>query len=164
MTDFIDPTPDRPMDAVKFLSLLDLAPILAVLEEFYGEPWRHRHPPEAMLRLLALYKLKRLRFLTELWKLLDDETLKLLGFKWKPSYKTVWHWLLRPRWTPWTSKASFMAFINAELKISRPSEPSLLLVTPHPFKPCPWTRKPGTTGITRKYAIWCIGWSAASRT
>ena len=95
MIDFIDPTPDRPVDAAKFLSLLGLTPILALLAEFYHEPWRHRHPPEAMLRLLALYKLKRLRFLTETWKLLNDETLTLLGFKWRPSYKTVWHWLHR---------------------------------------------------------------------
>jgi len=93
MADFIDPTPDNPIDAVRFLSLLDLIPILAALDEFYSEPWRYRHPPEAMLRLLALYKLKRFRFLTELWKLLDDKTLGLLGFKWRPSYKTVWHWL-----------------------------------------------------------------------
>ena len=93
MTEFIDPAPDRPIDAARFLGLLNLTPILATLEEFYREPWRHRHPPEAMLRLVALYKLKRLRFLTELWRLLDDETLGLLGFKWRPSYKTVWHWL-----------------------------------------------------------------------
>ena len=91
MSGFVDPTLDRPVDAVRFLSLLDLTPILAVLEGFYCESWRHRHPPEAMLRLLALYKLKRLRFLTELWKILDYETLRLLGFKWRPSYKTVWH-------------------------------------------------------------------------
>jgi len=93
MKEFIDPTPDNPVDAARFLSFLDLRAVLAVLEGFYCEPWRHRHPPEAMLRLFALYKLKRFRFLTELWKILDDETLRLLGFKWKPSYKTVWHWL-----------------------------------------------------------------------
>jgi len=93
MADFVDSTPDRPVDAARFLSFLDLTAVLAVLEGFYCESWRHRHPPEAMLRLVALYKLKRFRFLTELWKILDDETLKLLGFRWKPSYKTVWHWL-----------------------------------------------------------------------
>ena len=93
MTEFIDPTPNNPIDAARFLSFLDLTAVLAVLEGFYCESWRHRHSPEAMLRLLALYKLKRFRFLTELWKLLDDETLGLLGFKWRPSYKTVWHWL-----------------------------------------------------------------------
>ncbi|MBM3120407.1 MAG: hypothetical protein FJ006_12850 [Chloroflexi bacterium] len=93
MTEFIDPTPNNPIDAARFLSFLDLTAVLTVLEGFYCESWRHRHPPEAMLRLVALYKLKRFRFLTELWKLLDDETLKLLGFRWKPSYKTVWHWL-----------------------------------------------------------------------
>ena len=90
---FIDPTPDSPVDTARFLSFLDLTPILATLETFYGEPWRHRHPPEAMLRLYALYKLKRLRFLTELHRLLDEETLRLLGFRWRPSYKTLWHWL-----------------------------------------------------------------------
>jgi hypothetical protein len=93
MTEFIDPTPIKPIDAARFLSFLDLTAVYAVLDGFYREPWRYRHPPEAMLRLVALYKLKRLRFLTELWKLLDNETLRLLGFKWKPSYKAVWHWL-----------------------------------------------------------------------
>jgi len=93
MSGFIDPTPNTPVDAIKFLSFLDLSPVLAVLEEFYCESWRSRHPPEAMIRLLALYKLKRYRFLTELWRQLDEKTLSLLGFKWKPSYKTVWHWL-----------------------------------------------------------------------
>jgi len=92
MKEFIDPTPTNSVEAARFLSFLDLTPILLVLEGFYCEPWRHRHPPEAMLRLFALYKLKRFRFLTELWKILDDETLRLLGFRWKPSYKTVWHW------------------------------------------------------------------------
>jgi len=81
---FIDPTPDNPIDAARFLSFLDLSPILAVLESFYCEPWRHRHPPEAILRLYALYRLKR-QVPAELWR--------LLGFKWRPSYKTVWHWL-----------------------------------------------------------------------
>jgi len=93
MTEFIDPTPNNPVHAARLLSFLDLTAVLAVLEGFYCESWRHRHPPEAMLRLVALYKLKRFRFLTELWKVLDDETLRLLGFRWKPSYKTVWHWL-----------------------------------------------------------------------
>mgnify|MGYP000235729241 CR=1 FL=1 len=90
---FIDPTPDDPVEAARFLSFLDLSPILAVLEGFYCEPWHHRHPPDAMLRLYALYRLKRFRFLTELWRLLDDEVLRLLGFRWRPSYKTLWHWL-----------------------------------------------------------------------
>ena len=93
MSGFIDSAPDRPVDAIKFLSFLNLSPVLAVLEEFYCESWRSRHPPEAMIRLLALYKLRRYRFLTELWRQLDDQTVKLLGFKWKPSYKTVWHFL-----------------------------------------------------------------------
>lgn len=93
MARFIDPTPIRPVDAVRFLSFLDLSMVLAVLEQFYCEPWRSRHPPEAMLRLFALYKLRRYRFLTELWRQLDKKTVKLLGFKRKPSYKTVWHWL-----------------------------------------------------------------------
>jgi len=116
--DFINPTCDRTVDAARFLSFLDLTPILAVLEGFYCEQWRHRHPPEAMLRLLALYKLKRFRFLTELWGLLDDETLRLLGFKWKPSYKTVWHWLnkrLRPEGLE-ILHAALMGAINEALK------------------------------------------------
>jgi len=90
---FIDPTPDNPVEAARFLSFLDLTPILAVLESFYCEPWRHRHPPEAMLRLYALYRLRRCKFLTELWRILDGEVLRLLGFSWRPSYKTLWHWL-----------------------------------------------------------------------
>ena len=93
MSGFIDPTPNTSVDAIKFLSFLGLSPVSAALDEFYCESWRSRHPPEAMIRLLALYKLKPYRFLTELWRQLNDETVKMLGFKHKPSYKTVWHWL-----------------------------------------------------------------------
>ena len=56
-------------------------------------PTRSKHPPEAFLRLLALQKLKRYKFLTELYRELDPKTVKLLGFKYKPSYKTLWDWL-----------------------------------------------------------------------
>jgi len=112
MTEFIDPTPNNPIDAVRFLSFLDLTAVLAVLEGFYCESWRHRHPPEAMLRLVALYKLKRFRFMTELWKILDDETLRLLGFRWKPSYKTVWHWL-NVRLGPEGLETVHLALMNA---------------------------------------------------
>jgi hypothetical protein len=59
MADFVDSTTDRPVDAVRFLSFLGLKAVYAVLEGFYCESWGYRHPPEAMLRLLALYKLKR---------------------------------------------------------------------------------------------------------
>lgn len=117
--DFINPTCDKTVDAAKFLSLLDLTPVLATLEEFYCEPWRHRHPPEAVLRFLALYKLKRFRFLTELWRLLDDEALRLLGFKWRPSYKTVWHWLnkrFRPEGME-TIHAALVKAINEALAV-----------------------------------------------
>ena len=93
MEGFIDPTPNRPVDAIEFLSFLDLTPVLAVLKKFYREPWRSRHPPEAMLKLVALLKLKQYNFLTQLWRQLDAQTVKQLGFKRKPSYKTVWHWL-----------------------------------------------------------------------
>ncbi len=47
--DFVNPTCDRTVDAVKFLNFLDLTPLLAVLEGFYRESWRHRHSPEAVL-------------------------------------------------------------------------------------------------------------------
>jgi len=50
-------------------------------------------PPQEATSKRALFKLRRYRFLTELWRQLDDQTVKLLGFKHKPSYKTVWHWL-----------------------------------------------------------------------
>jgi len=64
--EFNNPTCDTITDTTKFISSLDLTPILATIEEFYSEPWQHRHPPEAVLRLLVLYKLKRCRFLKEL--------------------------------------------------------------------------------------------------
>src|SRR5665647_3318691 len=93
MTSFVDPAPNIPIDAAQFISLLNLSPIAATLKRFYIEPYKIRHPPEAFLRLLALQKLKRYKFLTELYRELDDQTIKLLGFKYKPSYKTLWHWL-----------------------------------------------------------------------
>ena len=52
--DFIDTTPDDPVEAARFLSFLDLSPILAVLEGFYCEPWRQRHSPDATLRLYLI--------------------------------------------------------------------------------------------------------------
>jgi len=52
--DFIDTTPDDPVEAARFLSFLDLSPILAVLEGFYCEPWRQRHSPDAMLKLYSI--------------------------------------------------------------------------------------------------------------
>ena len=90
MDGFIDPAP---VDAVQFISLLDLSPIAALLKRFYREPYKIKHPPEAMLRLLALQKLKQYKFLTQLDRELDDAAVKLLGFRYKPSYKTLWHWL-----------------------------------------------------------------------
>lgn len=93
MQDFVDPTPSTIVDAVLFISFLDLTALLPLLRSFYQEPYKIRHPPEAMLRLFALQKLRGHKFLTELDRELDDRALKLLGFKYKPSYKTVWHWL-----------------------------------------------------------------------
>src|SRR3990170_1787491 len=93
MSDFIDPTPNTLVDAVLFISFLDLSQISALLRKFYREPYKIRHPPEAMLRLFALQKLRGHKFLSELDRELDDRAIKLLGFKHKPSYKTVWHWL-----------------------------------------------------------------------
>jgi hypothetical protein len=93
MSDFIDPTPNTPVDAVQFISFLDLSAIILMLSKFYKEPYKIRHPPQAMLRLVALQKLRGYRFLTDLYRELDDRAVTLLGFKYKPSYKTVWHWL-----------------------------------------------------------------------
>jgi len=93
MSGFINPAPNRPVDVVKFLSFLDLSSIAAFLKEFYCDPSKIKHPPQAMLKLYAIYKLKRFRYLTELWKQLTKKTLRLLGFKHRPSYKTLWHWL-----------------------------------------------------------------------
>lgn len=93
MANFVDPAPNIPIDAVQFISLLNLSPIINILRSFYIDPYKIRHPPEAFLRLVALQKLKRYKFLTELYRELDDQTVKLLGFKYRPSYKTLWHWL-----------------------------------------------------------------------
>src|SRR5664280_571855 len=93
MEGFIDPAPNTLVDAVLFISFLDLSPSSALLRKFYREPYKIRHPPEAMHRLFTLQKLRGHKFLSELDRELDDGAIKLLGFKYKPSYKTVWHWL-----------------------------------------------------------------------
>ena len=93
MTEFIDPAPNTPFEAVQLISFLDLSPLIGLLRNFYRESYKIKHPPEAFLRLLALQKLKRYKFLTELYRELDDNSVKLLGFRYKPSYKTLWHWL-----------------------------------------------------------------------
>ena len=93
MAELIDPAPNIPVDSVQFISLLDLSPVTGLLKSFYREPYKIKHPPQAMLRLVALQKLKQYKFLTELDRELDQRAIKLLGFKYKPSYKTIWHWL-----------------------------------------------------------------------
>jgi len=93
MSGFIDPTPSKPVDTVQFISLLDLSPLSTLLKKFYREPYKIKHPPQAMLKLFALQKLKRYKFLSELDRELDQQAIKLLGFRYKPSYKTLWHWL-----------------------------------------------------------------------
>ena len=93
MSDFVDPTPSTLVDAVLFISFLDLSPLYSLLTQFYMEPYKIRHPPQAMLRLFALQKLRRHKFLSELTRELDERGVKLLGFHHKPSYKTLWHWL-----------------------------------------------------------------------
>lgn len=157
MEGFIDPTPNTPVDAIKFLSFLDLSPVLAVLEEFYCEGWRSRHPPEAMIRLLALYKLKRYRFLTELWRQLDTKTVKLLGFKWKPSYKTVWHWLNK-RVGPEGLEAIHAALlkaINQALTAQGIRMGERVAGDAPQSKPNEQTKKPPTTATTRNAATSC---------
>src|SRR5208283_4254721 len=147
MQGFIDPTPNKPVDAVEFLSFLDLSPVLAVLEEFYCESWRSRHPPEAMLKPLALHKLKRYRFLTELWRQLTPKTVKLLGFKRKPSYKTVWHWLnkrLGPEGIEAMHTTLFKA-INQTLATQGILLGEKAAETPPQSKPNAPTKKPRTT-------------------
>jgi hypothetical protein len=93
MSGFIDPTPSTLVDAVQLISFLDLSTLSALLKKFYREPYKIRHPPEAMLRLVALQKLRGYKFLTSLDRELDDRAIQLLGFQYKPSYKTIWHWL-----------------------------------------------------------------------
>jgi hypothetical protein len=93
MSDFVDPTPSTLVNAVLFISFLGLSPLYSLLRQFYAEPYKIRYPPEAMLRLFALQKLRRHKFLSELDRELDERAVKLLGFHHKPSYKTLWHWL-----------------------------------------------------------------------
>jgi hypothetical protein len=93
MQGFVDPAPNTIVDAVLFISFLNLTPLLPLLRSFYREAYKIRHPPEAMLRLFALQKLRGHKFLSELDRELDERTVKLLGFRYKPSYKTIWHWL-----------------------------------------------------------------------
>ena len=154
MTEFIDPTPDNSIEAARFLSFLDLTAVYAVLEGFYCEQWRHRHPPETMLRLLALYKLKRFWFLTELWRLLDDEILRLLGFRWRLSYKTVWHWVherLRPEGLE-IVHAALMGAINEGLKAKGVQLGWKVAGDASPIQAMKWDKEAGYNGY---YKIVC---------
>lgn len=53
MEGFIGPTPNIPVDALQFISLLNLSPIVAVLRSFYVEPYKIKHPQKLSYSFFA---------------------------------------------------------------------------------------------------------------
>ena len=91
----MSPIQDDPVDAARFLSLIDFTPVLSVLLGYYCEEWRSRHPPEANLRLVAYRMIKGFEYLTDLWRDLKarPEAALRLGFTRVPSYGAIWHFI-----------------------------------------------------------------------
>jgi len=91
----LGPIQDDPVEAAHFLSLIDFRPVLTVLLEYYCEAWRSRHPPEAMLRLVAYRMIKGFVYLTDLWRDLKarPEVALRLGFTRVPSYGAIYHFI-----------------------------------------------------------------------
>ena len=82
---FSNPTPEQPMDASKFLSFLNLNPIVKELK-FYYKDLRHFHYPlDAMLRTIIYQRLVGLRHTTQLETKLNnswrDSVPRNLGFR-----------------------------------------------------------------------------------
>lgn len=63
---FSDPTPERPMEASKFLSFLRLNPITKELRSFYKDLEHFHYPLDAMLRTAVYQRLAGLRHTTQL--------------------------------------------------------------------------------------------------
>ena len=91
----LSPIQDDPVEVARFLSLIDFTPVLTILLEYYCEAWRSRHPPEAMLRLVAYRMVKGFAYLTDLWRDLKarPEVALRLGFTRVPSYGAIWHFI-----------------------------------------------------------------------
>jgi len=92
--DFANPARDEPISIPEFLKQLDLTPIMDVLSSYYCEEWRHRYPPEAMIRASIFKKLMKIRWYTQLSAYLQThkEDAKNLGFDDKiPNYRTFRH-------------------------------------------------------------------------
>lgn len=91
----LSPIQDDPVEAAHFLSLIDFTPVLSILLGYYCEEWRSRHPPEAMLRLVAYRIVKGFVYLTDLWRDLKarPEVALRLGFTRVPSYGAIWHFI-----------------------------------------------------------------------
>ena len=95
-SDFFNPTKDVPVRIDDFLNYLDLSQITPTLLTFYDEEWRFGFPKEAVLKTLIYFKLKKYKFLTDLWRDLvaTPELADNLGYDDIPDYKTLYHFLI----------------------------------------------------------------------
>ncbi len=82
---FIDPTPQEPMEASRFLSFLKLDPITKELRVFYRDLEHFHYPLDAMLRTAIYQRLVGLRHTTQLETRLNnswhDSIPRNLGFR-----------------------------------------------------------------------------------
>jgi hypothetical protein len=101
---FHDPSPDLPMEASKFLSFLNLSPIVKELKSYYKDLQHFHYPIDAMLRTIIYQRLVGLRHTTQLATKLrnswNDTIPRNLGFREKsdggfeiPDRRTIDHFV-----------------------------------------------------------------------
>lgn len=82
---FIDPSPEEPMEASKFLSFMRLDPIVKELRAFYKDLEHFHYPLDAMLKTVIYQRLVGLRHTTQLETKLNnswhDSIPRNLGFR-----------------------------------------------------------------------------------
>jgi Transposase DDE domain len=92
---YVDPSPDNPVDAGEFIARLDLRDLPRRIWNRYRKPQQVQWDPEALLRVVLYFGLKGYQHLTQAWRDLVHRPglAKALGLGEVPPYKTLWHFV-----------------------------------------------------------------------
>lgn len=156
---FNNPSSNYPIRIEKFLSYLDMTPVISVLQRLYKEEYRFKFPMNAMLKTMIYFKLKQYNFLTELWNdlIATPHLADELGFDEIPDYNTLYHFLIK-RLNSKGTKILLDAFVETNRKELlrhgiKLGEEIVLDASPIPGK-----KKDEEADWNGHYEIWCYLW------
>jgi hypothetical protein len=92
---YVDPSPDNPVDAGEFIARLDLRDLPGRIWNRYKKPQQVQWDPEPLLRVVLYFGLKGYQHLTQAWRDLVHRPglAEALGLGEVPPYKTLWHFV-----------------------------------------------------------------------